>query len=78
MNGYWSLSFIVTLQVTAVSRAAYTSYHRLERNTISQGTRLRGYKTFFMLNSTEHESFSANKYEMPTMGWNHVDRTRVT
>ena len=23
----------------------------------------RGYKTFFMLNSTEHENFSANKYE---------------
>ena len=26
----------------------------------------RGYKTFFMLNSTEHEIFSANKYmKMP-------------
>ena len=23
----------------------------------------RGYKTFFMLNSAEHENFSANKYE---------------
>ena len=25
--------------------------------------RLRDYKTFFMLNSAEHEIFSANKYE---------------
>ena len=25
--------------------------------------RTRGYKTFFMLNSAEHEIFSANKYE---------------
>ena len=26
-------------------------------------TRLRGYKKIFMLNSAEHEIFSANKYE---------------
>ena len=26
-------------------------------------TRLRGYQNFFMLNSAEHQIFSANKYE---------------
>ena len=31
--------------------------------------RPRGYKTFFMLNSAEHEIFSANKYENANNGW---------
>ena len=30
---------------------------------------LRGYKTFFMLNSAEHEIFSANKYENANNNW---------
>ena len=29
----------------------------------------RGYKTFFMLNSAEHEIFSANKYENANNSW---------
>ena len=29
----------------------------------------RGYKTFFMLNSAEHEMFSANKYENANNSW---------
>ena len=29
----------------------------------------RGYKTFFMLNSAEHEIFSANRYENPNKSW---------
>ena len=29
----------------------------------------RGYKTFFMLNSVEHEIFSANKYENANNSW---------
>ena len=29
----------------------------------------RGYKTFFMLNSAEHEIFSANKYENANNCW---------
>ena len=29
----------------------------------------RGYKTFFMLNSAEHEIFSANKYENANKSW---------
>ena len=28
-----------------------------------------GYKTFFMLNSAEHETFSANKYENVNNSW---------
>ena len=28
-----------------------------------------GYKTFFMLNSAEHEIFSANKYENVNNSW---------
>ena len=28
-----------------------------------------GYKTFFMLNSAEHEIFSANKYENANNSW---------
>ena len=28
-----------------------------------------GYKTFFMLNSAEHEIFSANKYENANYSW---------
>ena len=35
-------------------------------------TRPRGYKTFFMLNSAEHETFSANKYENANNNW-HFD-----
>ena len=31
--------------------------------------RPRGYKTFFMLNSAEHEIFSANKYENANNNW---------
>ena len=31
--------------------------------------RPRGYKTFFMLNSAEHEIFSANKYENANNSW---------
>ena len=31
--------------------------------------RARGYKTFFMLNSAEHEIFSANKYENANKNW---------
>ena len=29
----------------------------------------RGYETFFMLNSAEHEIFSANKYENAKNSW---------
>ena len=29
----------------------------------------RGHKTFFMLNSAEHEIFSANKYENANNSW---------
>ena len=29
----------------------------------------RGYKTFFMLNSAEHDFFSANKYENAKNSW---------
>ena len=29
----------------------------------------RGYNTFFMLNSAEHEIFSANKYENSNKSW---------
>ena len=29
----------------------------------------RGYKTFFMLNSAEHEIFSANKYKNANFSW---------
>ena len=32
-------------------------------------SRLWGYKTFFMLNSAEHEIFSANKYENARNSW---------
>ena len=31
--------------------------------------RPRGYKTFFMLNSAEHEIFPANKYENANNSW---------
>ena len=31
--------------------------------------RIRGYKTFFMLNSAENEIFSANKYENANNSW---------
>ena len=31
--------------------------------------RPRGYKTFFMLNSAEHEIFSGNKYENANNSW---------
>ena len=31
--------------------------------------RLQGYLTFFMLNSAEHEIFSANKYENASNNW---------
>ena len=30
---------------------------------------VQGYKTFFMLNSAEHEIFSANKYENANNRW---------
>ena len=33
------------------------------------GARPQDYKTFFMLNSAEHEIFSANKYEDANNGW---------
>ena len=38
---------------------------------MSHGTNTRalGYKTFFMLNSAEHENFSANKYENANNSW---------
>ena len=39
--------------------------HRLEYHTNLEHW-LQSYKTFFMLNSAEHEIFSANKYKMPT------------
>ena len=29
----------------------------------------RGYKILFMLNSAEHENFSANKYENAKLSW---------
>ena len=32
-------------------------------------SRPRGYKTFFMLNSAEHENVSANKYENANLSW---------
>ena len=32
-------------------------------------TRPQGYKTFFTLNSAEHEIFSANKYENANNSW---------
>ena len=32
-------------------------------------TRPRGYKTFFMLNSAEHELFTATKYENANKSW---------
>ena len=32
-------------------------------------TKPQGYKTIFMLSSTEHESFSANKYENANNNW---------
>ena len=32
-------------------------------------TRPRGYKLFFMINSAEHELFSANKYEHTNNSW---------
>ena len=40
----------------------------LQRKGVARGnkhteTGPRGYKSFFMLNSAEHENFSANKYE---------------
>ena len=38
-------------------------------NTGSIGTWPRGYKTYFMLNSAEHEIFSANKYENANNSW---------
>ena len=36
---------------------------------VSMESRPRGYKTFFMLNSAEHEIFSANKYENANNSW---------
>ena len=36
---------------------------------INNEIRPRGYKTFFMLNSAEHELFSANKYENANNSW---------
>ena len=38
-------------------------------NNWEQMPRPRGYKTFFMLNSAEHENFSANKYENANHSW---------
>ena len=35
----------------------------------SSKDRPRGYKTFFMLNSAEHEIFSANEYENANNNW---------
>ena len=35
----------------------------------SNGNLAQGYKTFFMLNSAEHEIFSANKYENANNSW---------
>ena len=36
---------------------------------LNELTKSRGYKTFFMLNSAEHEIFSANKYENANNSW---------
>ena len=39
----------------------------------------RGYKTFFMLNSAEHEIFSANKYENANNCWHfHISYMPLT
>ena len=35
-------------------------------------SRPRGYKTFLMLNSAEHEMFSANKYENANNSWHFI------
>ena len=37
--------------------------------TVKTKIRPRVYKTFFMLNSAEHEIFSANKYENANKSW---------
>ena len=42
---------------------------RLQINLAKGDIRPRGNKTFFMLNSAEHEIFSANKYENANNSW---------
>ena len=50
------------MPITATSYILDKTYNLKE-------TRPRGYKTFFILNSTEHENFSANKYENAYNSW---------
>ena len=45
------------------------SFGAASMRTAKHPARPRGYKTFFMLNSAEHEIFSANKYENANDSW---------
>ena len=38
-------------------------------NTVAENEKPRGYKTFFVPSSAEHEIFSANKYENADKSW---------
>ena len=58
------------------SPGIYTNNNICQEQPVKQQSRTtihaswaRGYKTFFMLNSAEHEIFSANKYENANNSW---------
>ena len=48
-----------------MSTGTYYVFSWRNKKHIKQG----GYKTFFMLNSAEHEIFPANKYENANNSW---------
>ena len=74
---------------TSHSEASYLGFHCLQRLSVPirgfitiayffYAVRPRGYKTFFMLNSAEHEIFSANKHENANNSWHfHIYQQRT-
>ena len=64
------LLFFFFFVVVVVFRRVRTFVYRHDNiKSFSYIIRPRDYKTFFMLNSTEHEIFSANKYENANNSW---------
>ena len=68
-KSYWDDERVVmkTVQRRAKQIEKTSAYSRIQ--TLGLVIWPRGYKTFFMLSSAEHEIFSANKYENVINSW---------
>ena len=64
------MTLMQCIQVTSSNMYGFTERIIDFSDTLCGRTaRPRSYKTFFMLNSAEHEIFSANKYENANNSW---------